>query len=192
MASKASVIILSAAIFLGLLPSALSKNILLSGETLETGKFLTEGEFTFLMQSDCNLVLYDLNRPIWSSGTIHKGSGCILKMQNDGNLVIYNVTNNAIWASNTGGQQGNYILILQRDRNVVIYSQPIFNTDTAVSKLNSSNLGETGNGGNIAQPENKIAIGASNGHNANILPSGETLPTGKLTLPSEVATETGK
>jgi hypothetical protein len=68
-----------------------------------------------VMQSDCNLVLYQYNQPIWSSGT-NKGYngapagntpgspyyGCYAVMQSDGNLVIY-VPNGggALWASGT-------------------------------------------------------------------------------------------
>ncbi|TLP70120.1 lectin [Nesterenkonia sphaerica] len=113
----------------------MADNVLYSGDTLSSGQSLTQGSYSLTMQSDCNLVLYDYGRAVWSSGTYNRGYNCILRMQNDGNLVIYS-NNNAIWASNTGGQQGHFVLILQRDRNVVIYGCPSWatGTNTANSK----------------------------------------------------------
>ncbi len=42
-------------------------------------------------------------RPTWASGTCGKGARgkSKLKMQNDGNLVLYDAKGKAIWASNT-------------------------------------------------------------------------------------------
>nr|CAD1817667.1 unnamed protein product [Ananas comosus var. bracteatus] len=78
------------------------------------------------MQTDCNLVLYDGEIAVWSSGTYNQGSGCYAKMQSDGNLVVYGGYNNALWATNTEREQGNYICVLQRDRNVVIYGPALW------------------------------------------------------------------
>ncbi|PKU68030.1 Mannose-specific lectin [Dendrobium catenatum] len=105
-------------------------NHLLDGERLGTGQALTQGGFAFVIQSDCNLVLYEFGNPLWSSGTNGQGLGCYVTLQSDGNLVIYDQSNKAIWASNTNGETGNYLLILQKDRNVVIYSLPIWATGT--------------------------------------------------------------
>nr|CAB94237.1 gastrodianin-MNF protein [Gastrodia elata] len=99
---------------------AFASDRLNSGHQLDTGGSLAQGGYLFIIQNDCNLVLYDNNRAVWASGTNGKASNCFLKMQNDGNLVIYSGSR-AIWASNTNRQNGNYYLILQRDRNVVIY-----------------------------------------------------------------------
>nr|P30617.1 RecName: Full=Mannose-specific lectin; AltName: Full=Agglutinin; AltName: Full=LecGNA 2; AltName: Full=Snowdrop lectin; Flags: Precursor [Galanthus nivalis]AAA33346.1 lectin [Galanthus nivalis] len=128
--AKASLLIL-AAIFLGVItPSCLSDNILYSGETLSTGEFLNYGSFVFIMQEDCNLVLYDVDKPIWATNTGGLSRSCFLSMQTDGNLVVYNPSNKPIWASNTGGQNGNYVCILQKDRNVVIYGTDRWATGT--------------------------------------------------------------
>lgn len=64
--------------------------------------------FMAAMQADGNLVLY---RPtdvwgnpnpsaVWASNT-SSYPGALLKVQNDGNLVIYNTSNSAVWSSNT-------------------------------------------------------------------------------------------
>ncbi|KAG6476876.1 hypothetical protein ZIOFF_066124 [Zingiber officinale] len=126
-----SLVMLSAAVLLGLLlPSSSAYNILYGGDTLSTGQSITHGAYTFIIQSDCNLVLYDNGRAVWSSGTYGRGRNCILSMQTDGNLVIYDGSKKAVWASNSRGSQANYILVLQRDRNVVIYGAPRWSTGT--------------------------------------------------------------
>ncbi|KAK1312265.1 hypothetical protein QJS10_CPA07g00473 [Acorus calamus] len=95
---------------------------LYSGESLNAGQSLTTGNYKFIMQSDCNLVLYDGSGAVWASNTNGKGSSCVLRMQSDGNLVIYAAGGRAVWASNTNRGSGNYLCVLQNDRNVVIYA----------------------------------------------------------------------
>nr|AAA33552.1 dimeric mannose specific lectin protein precursor [Narcissus hybrid cultivar 2] len=84
------------------------------------------------MQEDCNLVLYDLDKPIWATNTGGLDRRCHLSMQSDGNLVVYSPRNNPIWASNTGGENGNYVCVLQKDRNVVIYGTARWATGTNI------------------------------------------------------------
>ncbi|KAK1320133.1 hypothetical protein QJS10_CPA03g01748 [Acorus calamus] len=95
--------------------SGFADNILYTNEILSDGASLTYAGYRLTMQSDCNLVLYDNNRAIWSSDTYNCASGCYLKMQSDGNLVIYS-NNGVVWASgtNVGNGNGNYILVPQR------------------------------------------------------------------------------
>ncbi|KAG1339303.1 Mannose-specific lectin [Cocos nucifera] len=123
-------LVIFSAIFGLLWPSCMADNILYSGDTLYPGQQLTWGPYALTMQTDCNLVLHDSGRAIWASGTYDKGSNCFLRMQSDGNLVVYGNGNNPLWASNTGGNQGTYVCILQRDRNVVIYGPALWATDT--------------------------------------------------------------
>ncbi|KAL0922439.1 hypothetical protein M5K25_006426 [Dendrobium thyrsiflorum] len=114
-------LLLSAATLFSLLATpASAANRLNAGQSLGPGQSLTQGPYLFIMQQDCNLVLYDNNRAVWATGTNGRASGCVLTMQINGNLVIYSGIR-VIWASNTSRQIGNYYLILQRDRNVVIY-----------------------------------------------------------------------
>jgi hypothetical protein len=88
------------------------------GGRLNTGDYLTDGYHWLVMQSDCNLVLYDKRGAPWYSNTAGLGPGCYLTLQPDGNLVIYQPNGHAVWASAThAGDE----LIMQRDGNVVLY-----------------------------------------------------------------------
>ncbi|KAK1265031.1 hypothetical protein QJS04_geneDACA021315 [Acorus gramineus] len=111
--------------------------MLYSGDSLHAGQSLTNGYYQFIMQNDCNLVLYDGGRAIWASNTNGRGSSCVLRMQYDGNLVIYASGERAVWASNTNIGNGNYVCVLQNDRNVVIYAgrRAIWATRTQFSGL---------------------------------------------------------
>ena len=108
-------------------------NHLLPGERLNPGNFLKQDRYMLIMQQDCNLVLYNLNKPEWATKTANLGSRCFVTLQSDGNFVIYDEQegrNEAIWASKTDGENGNYVIILQKDGNLVLYSKPIFATGT--------------------------------------------------------------
>ncbi|KAI0519194.1 hypothetical protein KFK09_006636 [Dendrobium nobile] len=123
MASSPTILLLllfATALISLLTPPVSADDRLNAGQSLNPGQSLAEGAYLFIMQQDCNLVLYDNGGAVWSSGTNGQASDCILTMQTDGNLVIYS-NGDAIWASNTNRQDGDYYLILQRDRNVVIY-----------------------------------------------------------------------
>ena len=121
LSSPTILLLLCAATMFSLLTTpASAADRLNAGQSLGSGQSLAQGAYLFIIQQDCNLVLYDNNRAVWASGTNGRASGCILSMQTDGNLVIYSGSS-AIWASNTNRQNGFYYLILQRDRNVVIY-----------------------------------------------------------------------
>ncbi|XP_074561487.1 mannose-specific lectin TAR1-like [Curcuma longa] len=124
----ASLVMLSAAVLLGLLlPSSMAdRNVLYGGEKLRTDEFLAEGDYIFVMQSDCNLVLYEKEQALWSSETNGLGSRCFARMQTDGNFIIFNDRANKVWESRTRQTEGEFILVLQRDGHVVIYADPIF------------------------------------------------------------------
>lgn len=105
-----------------------------NGFLLQNDYLLSQsGRYQLILQSDGNLVLYDLgqgHRAIWASKTNGQAVSKAI-MQSDGNLVIYGFPN-AIWASGTNGKP-NSILIAQNDGNVVIYEPqvPVWATNTA-------------------------------------------------------------
>ncbi|EFJ36209.1 hypothetical protein SELMODRAFT_29062, partial [Selaginella moellendorffii] len=45
--------------------------------------------YILFMQIDCNLVLYKGLSIIWETKTNNVGEGCFLRLQKNGNLVIY-------------------------------------------------------------------------------------------------------
>jgi hypothetical protein len=89
------------------------------------------GNFTLLMQTDGNLVLYKsecVENPscaVWDSRTFREQGQYYLAMQDDGNLVIYrgrppDDAGKAIWATRTDRTKSNYFLSLQDDGSLVI------------------------------------------------------------------------
>ena len=106
-----------------------ARDALYSGQTLGTGESLTQGGYSLIMQTDCNLVLYS-DGPLWASGTYHKGVNCYAAMQYDGNFVVYSGSGAALWASGTNIGNGYYVLIVQPDRNLVIYGPALWATST--------------------------------------------------------------
>jgi len=108
---------------------AMARNILASSQVLYQGESLNSinGRFKLVLQADGNLVLYDKDKALWSSGTNGKNAKKLV-MQNDGNLVLYG-PNGPVWASNTSGNRGAY-LVLQDDGNLVIY-KAVWSTGTA-------------------------------------------------------------
>lgn len=87
------------------------ENVLRPGEYLTPGQFLKShnNQFTLIMQTDGNLVLYSRGTiPIWSTRTnglkVEK-----LIMQTDGNLVMYGANAYVIWHTRTQGHPGAYL-----------------------------------------------------------------------------------
>lgn len=97
------------------------------------------GLFRLTLQSDGNLVLRKDNpltstsTPVWSSRTDGDRSYG-LKMQADGNLVLYDVDGDPIWSSDSHGTEGE-TCHLQDDGNVVVHDNKgsvVFATGTNV------------------------------------------------------------
>jgi hypothetical protein len=89
-----------------------------AGGRMNSGKSLTSpGAYTLSMQSDGNLV-WNASTVAWSSNTHIAGS--YVRMQTDGNLVVYTPSNRALWESGTSRHPGAY-LDLQADGNLLIY-----------------------------------------------------------------------
>ncbi len=131
------------------------RNNLGSGKTLTLGQNLLSenGQFKLAMQVDGNLVLYRTsdNFAMWASGTNGQAAN-LCKMQEDGNLVIYNQGGQPLWASVTDGNVGAY-LQLQDDGKVFIYKSttnptPIWSTAVLCSgrTLQSGRILRSGNG----------------------------------------------
>jgi LysM repeat protein len=106
-----------------------------AGASLTTGQSLTSanGDYTLTLQGDGNLVLSEGGKAVWATGTNGKGAAR-LKVQEDGNAVLYTQDNAPVWASQTAGKGGDK-LVVQDDRNVVLYAggTSVWSTGTAVA-----------------------------------------------------------
>ncbi|XP_068640730.1 mannose-specific lectin-like [Aristolochia californica] len=113
---------------------AVGEDLMFSGESLNTNEFLENGPYRFIMQGDCNLVLYvNGNRALWSSRTDGKGTSCRATLQNDGNLVLLSGSS-VVWNSRSAKGPNNYRLIVQGDGNVVIYGGALWATNTVQNR----------------------------------------------------------
>ncbi|KAL5720794.1 hypothetical protein ACHQM5_013429 [Ranunculus cassubicifolius] len=113
---------------------AIAEDLLFSGETLNANEFIESGPYRFIMQSDCNLVLYaNGNRALWNSATNGRGTSCRATLQNNGNLVILSGTD-VVWSSQSARGPNNYRVIVQGDGNVVIYGAALWATNTVQSR----------------------------------------------------------
>jgi len=91
------------------------------------------GRTKFTFQGDGHLVVTVDGKFIWGTWTNGQG-GTVLRLQPDGNLVMYTNENKAIWASNTNHHDGETMwLACQDDNNVVIYGNNtyLWATETA-------------------------------------------------------------
>lgn len=110
---------------IGSVITALADDTLKDGERLYASNNDTlssnNGKFKLIMQSDSDLVLYDVssnNTAIWDTGTTGQDvEFCV--MQGDGNLVLYRPDGQPVWASNTAGNPGAFLKV-QNDGNMVI------------------------------------------------------------------------
>ncbi|XP_077234725.1 mannose-specific lectin-like [Tasmannia lanceolata] len=112
----------------------MAEDMLFSGETLETGAFIENGPYRFIMQNDCNLVLYiNQTRALWASGTNGRGTSCRATFQDNCNLVVLSGSE-IVWSSNISRGGNSCRLIVQGDGNVVVYGAALWATNTVQSK----------------------------------------------------------
>ncbi|GLW29036.1 hypothetical protein Areg01_19760 [Actinoplanes regularis] len=120
------------------------------GRSLFRGAALksANGQFTLWLQSDGNLVLYDVRsgtpKAIWSQGNL---KAYRLVNQQDGNLVLYDYAKRVLWATDTAGR-GTSTLALSDDGALALtpagQTEPIWNsTDLFASGLEPHQAGNT-------------------------------------------------
>jgi lysophospholipase L1-like esterase len=106
-----------------------------SGEGITPGQSIVacDGGHHLDLQLDSNLVLYKGDTSTWlpDPWTYNSGAG-ELRLENDGNLVVYSSLGTKIWQSNSGGHS-EARLFVQGDGNLVIYDDngPIWSSGTA-------------------------------------------------------------
>ncbi|XP_008785598.1 mannose-specific lectin 3-like [Phoenix dactylifera] len=135
-------LVLSSTVSLLAPPStANDSNVLLTGDVLPTNGQLSNGDATFVMQGDCNLVLYNKGRG-FQSGTSGLGDACTLTLDDLGQFVIMVASGSAVWSSTLRGNytrekyasprgnytRGKYAAVLRPDGEVAIYGPAVWST----------------------------------------------------------------
>jgi GH25 family lysozyme M1 (1,4-beta-N-acetylmuramidase) len=97
-------------------------DLLMPGYTLKSGQLLHDlsGQVQALMQGDGNFVLYIGGKAKWSTRT-QGNAGAVLKLQTDGNLVIYDTAGNARWNTHTATVGNGTNLSMRADGKLVLY-----------------------------------------------------------------------
>jgi len=92
------------------------------GQRISGGEALVSpnGRYTLAMETDGNLVMYDVGKPVWGSNTAGSGAD-VTEMRDDGDLVIYHEGDKPAWTTRTRGHYG-AMLALQDDRDLVVYA----------------------------------------------------------------------
>jgi hypothetical protein len=119
-------------------PPTRPANSLINNTTMPPGTSIksTNQCFSLNAQSDGNLVLYRQSngQALWDTKTYGRNVNRTI-FQNDGNLVIYNTSNQAVWASGTD-RRGGTRLTVQDDGNFVMYNaqdQALWDSKTVTS-----------------------------------------------------------
>ncbi|XP_020592386.1 mannose-specific lectin 2-like, partial [Phalaenopsis equestris] len=125
-----STALLLSVVSLILLPSPSSANegnILATGDVLPNDAQLSYNEAAFVMQNDCNLVLYN-KAAGFESDTSGAGTKCTLTLSDHGQLVIKNGNGKQVWSSPGGNKKGEYVAVLRPDGQVNIFGPQIWST----------------------------------------------------------------
>ncbi|EFJ30946.1 hypothetical protein SELMODRAFT_19150, partial [Selaginella moellendorffii] len=82
--------------------------------------------YIFLVQLDCNTVFYYQNTVLWDTKTYGASFDCKLRLQEDGNLVLYSAFDlQSLYATGTYCKKSNCVkpsmLILQLNCHLVLY-----------------------------------------------------------------------
>nr|APQ47297.1 lectin [Sauromatum venosum] len=111
-----------------------TNNMLFSGQVLYGDGMLTARNHRFVMQGDCNMVLYG-GKFGWQSNTHGNGEHCFARLTHKGELVIKDDDFKTVWSSRSSSKQGAYVLILRDDGFAVIYGPAIFQTSSKRSMM---------------------------------------------------------
>lgn len=108
-------------------PSAANEgNIIVTDDVLQAESQLTVTNADFVMQKDCNLVVYNRAGNGFASNTGGLGLNCTATLSKYGQLQIRNANGTIIWSSSAVGPEGEYAAILQPDGHVGIYGPKIW------------------------------------------------------------------
>ena len=119
----------------------------LGGGTLDTDERLVYGEYTLIMQGDCNLVLYKSGGiPIWHTNTYLKNTRCHLTLHSNGELVVYGYIggqNRRLWGSGVTSTEGSYALVLKFDGSLHVYGPILWSNPSQIGSESDSLINNT-------------------------------------------------
>lgn len=126
----ASLPLILSAILVLLTASAMAENnVLLTGQTLGPDGQLSYGDSAFVMQEDCNLVLYNKGNYRFQSNTNGSGLNCFLSFTDNGRLIIRRSSGSTVWTtSNSLSQNGEYAAVLAPDGKIKIFGPKVWST----------------------------------------------------------------
>ncbi|KAL0916241.1 hypothetical protein M5K25_013734 [Dendrobium thyrsiflorum] len=113
-----------------LLPSpstANEGNILSTGDILTTDGQLSYKDAAFVIQDDCNLVLYTKPNG-FQSGTNGLGTNCTLTLSDYGQLIIKNGQGLELWSSPGGSTKGKYVAVLGPGGVLNVFGPSVWST----------------------------------------------------------------
>ncbi|KAJ6823382.1 mannose-specific lectin 3-like [Iris pallida] len=118
---------------------AQENNALLTGGVLATDRQLSYLEFSFVMQDDCNLVLYNKGSG-FTSNTHRRGVDCSLTLNDLGQLVIRTSNNQTVWTSpvSATARRGSYAAVLRPDGQVAVYGPALWWTPALRSNASAA------------------------------------------------------
>jgi hypothetical protein len=101
-----------------------ARDRLVPGQNLQAGGVVNSlnGQYTFALQVDGNVVLSHGGNPIWASETSGQG-GTLLSLGPDGVMRLSAPNGQVVWQTRSSGSPGNYYFLMQDDGNAVIYLQ---------------------------------------------------------------------
>lgn len=101
-----------------------ARNRMMPGQTIQVGGSISSlnGQYTFALQADGNLVVSRQGRPLWGSDTNGQG-GVLLSLGPDGVLRLTAPNGQVVWQTRSSGSPGNYFFEMQDDGNAVLYLQ---------------------------------------------------------------------
>ncbi|XP_010931185.1 mannose-specific lectin 3-like [Elaeis guineensis] len=122
-------VILSSILILLTSPSTANEgNVLGTGDVLTTDSQLSYLDNSFVMQGDCNLVLYNYKGNGFQSNTHGEGVNCTLTLNDHGQFIIKSADGSTVWTTPPGPKKGNYSAVLRPDGEVVIYGPTVWST----------------------------------------------------------------
>ncbi|KAH7689226.1 alpha-D-mannose-specific plant lectins domain-containing protein [Dioscorea alata] len=100
---------------------AMADNLIYSGGTLKSGESLIAGDYEFIMDEYCDLVLYHKGIQEWHSGTFRLDIDCYFSFDSNANLNVYGDDNSLLFQLDFDLDKGQYVLILEETGRLVIY-----------------------------------------------------------------------